>query len=94
MLARIMKYVNDFFALATFSNIFFFFCFPRSRSGRLKLSEKQNQLSSKEVIIEDLSYTRNKHLLRKLRYTFQKMDIVVSGLNEAGKGRNMVGKCY
>ena len=42
------KYVNDF-SRASSSNAFFF-CFLRSRSGRGKLSEKQNQLLSKEVI--------------------------------------------
>ena len=56
----------------------------------MKLSEKQNQLSSKEVIIEDLSYA----LVEENAHTFQKMDIVVSRLNEAGKGRNTVEKCY
>lgn len=51
MMARTSKYINDF-SIASSSNTFFF-GFLRSRSGLRKLSENQNQLSLKEVIIEE-----------------------------------------
>jgi hypothetical protein len=85
---------NDF-SLASSCNVFFFAFLGEGVDvtvGTWKLSEKQNQFSSKEVIVWGLQlFDEEQALAEEFAHTFQKMGIVryvVSGLNDSEAGKD------